>query len=525
MRLQIAAFFRCFCLVFLILSGIVGAALVASWFYGNVHSQFVALSVIGIPVAAGCIAFGFHRRPTTIEAARHIDRHTGTKDLFLTVALLEKSAGEYQPLVAKSAETKAAKILPAAVLPYQWTLGVGLRTAAATVLFAGVIGLHMLPKFVYDVAAAEQDQRRHEKLAETKKATELRAKEIKSDAEEREESPEVKQATEGLANALKQMKPQFKVQNAIELGKQQKHLGEMWRKISAEKLKDLLAKSPQEQDFGLASKSNLQKWAKELQDGSTESLRKQLDELKEEIQQLQKTSDPIKKQELEQKLKKKMKELQEFAQEKANSKPLAAALERAMKQIEMAKMEGLNTESLDAAMQSMDLAKMELKEIAQSAKDLKALEEALKVVQMAKRLNEKEKLDGESGEGPLTLADYEELYAQLMEGMDGDGEGLGGEGQGSGGKAPEDDAAVTGFKTEQSKSSLVAGKVLLSLKTKGLGEGEKDPNAGKNYGTLVQQVKQGVDEAILQEQIPPGYRDGIKKYFDTLDKEKIDAKK
>jgi hypothetical protein len=29
-------------------------------------------------------------------------------------------------------------------------------------------------------------------------------------------------------------------------------------------------------------------------------------------------------------------------------------------------------------------------------------------------------------------------------------------------------------------------------------------------------VKQGVSEAIQQEQVPPGYHEAIKKYFDTL---------
>ncbi len=30
-------------------------------------------------------------------------------------------------------------------------------------------------------------------------------------------------------------------------------------------------------------------------------------------------------------------------------------------------------------------------------------------------------------------------------------------------------------------------------------------------------VKQGADEAILQEQIPPSYHDAIQKYFDTIE--------
>src|SRR5205823_5447992 len=152
--------------------------------------------------------------------------------------------------------------------------------------------------------------------------------------------------------------------------------------------------------------------------------------------------------------------------DKVNSKPLTAALQRAMKQLEMAKMEGLDKEAIEAAEKSLDLTKLELKEVAQSAKDLKALEEALKAVQMAKQLNDSEKLDGEQTEGTQTIEEYGEFYTQLLADLgmtegegDGDGEGLGDEGMGEGGKAPEDDSIVTDFKTEQSRSAVTAGKV------------------------------------------------------------------
>ena len=76
-----------------------------------------------------------------------------------------------------------------------------------------------------------------------------------------------------------------------------------------------------------------------------------------------------------------------------------------------------------------------------------------------------------------------------------------------------DDAAKTGFKTEKSKSAVTAGKVLLSMQTKGLSDtGE----AEQNYTGQLEQIRQGVSEAILQEQVPPGYHEEIKKYFDTL---------
>ncbi|MCA9016417.1 MAG: hypothetical protein KDA77_13880, partial [Planctomycetaceae bacterium] len=54
----------------------------------------------------------------------------------------------------------------------------------------------------------------------------------------------------------------------------------------------------------------------------------------------------------------------------------------------------------------------------------------------------------------------------------------------------------------------------LSFKTKGLSDrGE----AQKKYNLLTE-LKQGMSEAIIQEQIPPGYHEGIKKYFNSLEK-------
>ena len=38
----------------------------------------------------------------------------------------------------------------------------------------------------------------------------------------------------------------------------------------------------------------------------------------------------------------------------------------------------------------------------------------------------------------------------------------------------------------------------------------------KEYRDALRQVKQGVSEAIANEQVPPGYHDTIQKYFDTL---------
>jgi hypothetical protein len=94
---------------------------------------------------------------------------------------------------------------------------------------------------------------------------------------------------------------------------------------------------------------------------------------------------------------------------------------------------------------------------------------------------------------------------------------MGQRGFGKGGEAPEDDSVETGFKSEQSKSAVVAGKMLLSMQQKG--EAEKG-EVVRDYKQLLQTVKQGAMEALNTEQIPPGYHDGIKGYFDSLVKAK-----
>jgi hypothetical protein len=91
---------------------------------------------------------------------------------------------------------------------------------------------------------------------------------------------------------------------------------------------------------------------------------------------------------------------------------------------------------------------------------------------------------------------------------------MGGPGQGEGNIAPEDYSRNQEFQSETSKSAVQAGKVLLSMKSKGLGE---KGQAVQDYRGLLQQIKQGASEAILQEQIPPGYHEGIQSYFDTLE--------
>ncbi|MBX3438702.1 MAG: hypothetical protein KF861_14505, partial [Planctomycetaceae bacterium] len=361
-----------------------------------------------------------------------------------------------------------------------------------------------------------------------RQATEVRKSELSKSDVDAEFSEDVEQSLEDLKSSLQRMEPQNREENARVLGAHQKSLGEKWR-MGAEQLKELLSRKPMEQRFGAMNQSKARKWADDVRKGETESLEEEMDDLQKEVENIAQMEDPLQRTEAMRRLEKKLDELLDLAKEDVNSKPLAAALERAMKELEAAKAnpsEKLTSEQQEALSESIKLAELELKQLAQSVRDMKELEKALELAQMAKRLNDEEKLDGEAMEGAETLEDYKELYAEMMaelgydvammgeEGMPGDGEGMG---AGEIEAMADDDSVKTDFQDETSKSAIKKGKILLSLKTKGVSESDED-EIQLQYNDIVSDLKQSVSEAIDQEQIPPGYHEGIKKYFDSLDR-------
>jgi hypothetical protein len=509
--------------VALVIASVLAAVLVGVSRFGGVWTDWVTWpALVGIAVASLLIAAVLHRRPSAAEAARTVDQATGAKDLYLTLSLLPTSAGEYQALVVQDAEDRAAKIDAAAVVPFGWRP----RYWHAVWLPAAVACAWLfLPQFdpFGQVAQASLVSARKDRLEQSREETQLRVAELKKQEEELEDADPADEAVDQLQLALNKMQPSQKQTNLEALMDEQKQLGQLWRKMSGDQLKNLLKNAPQaEQMFGDEGKEQLQKWTKELQQGSTESLKKELDDLKEQLEKLAKAEDPIARQEMQKALKERLETLEKFARETVEKKELAEALKRAAKQLDLAKQGDLSQEALEAAMESMELAEMELDQLGQAAQDLQALEDALKTLQLAKRLNDKDKLDGRDTQGMKSMADYEKFYREMLAKMAGQCEGKGKcpgcpqcQGMGNGQRVAEDDTVKNDYQSEQSQSAVKAGKVLMSMKAKGLGE---KGAVAQDYRGLMQQVRQGVSEAIEQEQIPPGYHDSIKSYFDTLDK-------
>lgn len=510
-RLRVAAAARRALWALLCLAGAYAVLLLTVRLTGLLRLTPEGLALAFLPLAAVVVGALWPGRPTLREAARAVDRHAKTHDLFLTMLALHKAPGEFQPLVAAQAEAKAARISPREVAP----LTLNGRLAALCLLLLLSAGLvPFVPQLdpFGRVDAAQQAEKESRKLVESKTATKERLAQIDRDKLSDTEAKEVQKALDQLKLSMNSAQPKAKSANALKLAAAQKDVADQWRKISADKLKELLSQSSLAQQFGSSAAGESKKWLEDLQAGSTDALKKEMKAMQQDMEELAKTKDQFKKAQLQKRLRERLDALAEFAKDQTGSKTLAAAIKRAQEQMRMASkadMDASSQEAMQAAAESMKLAEKELEQVAQSAKDLKELEKGLAVLQMAKKLNASESLDGKKCEGCQSMDEYQAMFDKMMKGKP-----INEEGFGDGSERDEKDSAKSKFKTEMSKSHITKGKVLLTLKTKGMGE---HVDFKEQYKSAVRGVKQGISEAILQEEIPPGYHEGIKNYFESLD--------
>lgn len=477
-----------------------------------------------ILVVSAAITLAWHDRVSISDAARVIDRHQGTKDLFLTLTMLEGSAGDYQPLVARDAVARTDTIQPAKIVPLALQRGAARPVLCLAVVAALVVCVPQLDPFG-EVARADAARNRQRALQEQAGKTRKRAEQLAKDDADAENSPEVKQAIEKLMAALKKVKPADRKSNQLVLNRHKKRIEDAHNRVNTHQLQRVLNRNDSQRQFGQLDTPKLQKWTRELQRGSTESLKRELEKLKQDLKQLARLdgNDPEsrkRREELARKLQKKLRDIRSFASKNLDSKhPLSTALKRARQQLKTTS--SVDRELAKKAMkhlaETMDLADQELQQLAQAARDLRQLDQSLQAMRMARKANQKGQLDGELVKNAKTLDDYRELYSQLMEELGetvSEGEGTGNRGIGKGGEVPEDNSTRTGFKKQVSNSVLSAGKVLLTLKTKGQSDAGDVKQA---YRKSITTIKQGVSEAIDKEEIPKGYIEGIKQYFNSLD--------
>jgi hypothetical protein len=518
LRLQVISTARRGLWALLVLAAIYAGFLLTVRLTGLLKITPEVWALAGLAAAALLIGAVWPRRPMLRDAARAVDRHARTDDLFLTMLMLEGSPGEFQPLVAAQAESKAGRIRATEVVPMRIN-GRLCAICAVLLLCAGFVPFVPQLDPFGRVEASQQAEKEAKKLDESKQATKDRLAQIEQEHLSDAESKEVAKALDQLKTTMQAAQPKAKAANSQALAAAQKNVADQWRKISADKLKDLLAQSSLAQQFGSSTSGvgpgEAKKWLEQLQAGSTEALKKEMKSLQQDMEELSKTKDPVKQAQLQKKIRERLDALAEFAKEQTGSKTLAAAIKRAQEQMRMGTKAEMDPQSMQEAMkaasESMKLAEKELEQVAQSAKQLKELEKGLEALQMAKKLNNSEQLDGKKVEGLQSMDEYMAMFEKMMKDRN---PNQASEGEGDGSTRDEKDSAKSKFKSEMSKSHINKGKILLTIKTKGMGE---HVDVKEQYRAAVRDVKAGISEAILQEEIPPGYHEGIKTYFETLD--------
>jgi hypothetical protein len=467
-------------------------------------------------VSAGALAFALLsiRRPAERSVARAVDARAGTKELFLSAVLHADGAGAFLPVVQNAAEERAPEIDVAKVVPFRWTPGALQVLVAAVLVAAALRWAPQLDPFK-KIEQRQKNSQQAQKLEESRKLTALRAETLST--ESKQQAAQVQQALARLDKTFKDAKPQEKDQTLKALADEQKELGELWRKVNNDQLKQALEKSTQ--SFGHMDAKMRNEWRDQLQKGDLSGIKRELAEMREQLSKIASMPDSSDKRAAQEQLAQKLSQFAEAMKDLAKSPQVNDALNRALAQLDAAKLNDLSQEATKDAMDSLQLSEQELNQLAQEMKDGKSLEQALKNLQMAKKLAAAGKLDGAAGQDGQGQQDYEALFAAKMaelgeQGqMDGQGASGMGPGQGNGAKRPENDATKTGFKSEKSTSALSDGKMLLEWKTKEVGESGA---RAEEFRDAVRGVKQGVSEALQAEQVPPGYHEAIKKYFDTL---------
>ncbi len=503
---------RRFYISLLIVAALYLCLLLVTRLLGVLPDFFTPLSLSAIPLIALSVAILAGTRPDRHAAARAVDRAAGTDDLYLTATYLATNPSDYAPLVVHAADDHSRTIVPKAVVPYRWSRKAGHNVLAISVAAVALYFLPALDPFGYK-EDRERHTRRRRELDESRRATEIRRAQLKKVDRAKLSTP-VEMALEDLKTTFQQMKPNDQSGNLQRLGKHQQELGKLWRKTGQELLPAKSGVALADQHFGLRS-PKAANWSKQLSEGRADAFKKELDELRDLAEKVGKATDRAERERMMRELKRRLQEAGRFASQEMASSGLNSALSRAMEQLNLGQTGEMSKEALEAMMESMDLSSEELALVESAMSDLAALEDALKTLQMAQQCNRANGLDGKGCAGCESLGDYASLYASLMaQGMEGGpGPGMRGPGMGEGGEAPEDNTLETDHKTEKSRSSLTAGKILLQWQI----DENADPGTVRgNYSERMREVKQGVDEAIVRERIPPGYHDGIRRYFDKL---------
>jgi hypothetical protein len=383
----------------IILSVILAVSLVVHRFlgWGPDWSASPGLSavVLGcVPVVAMVLAWSLTRRHDEVAAARQLDDHCRTKDLFLTRSLIGPACGDYKPLVARQAEERSASVDPRRVVRVEMGPQATYAVAGLAVLFLATVFLPQLDllgqQAGQQLAAGRKRALKEQKKLAIEKAKVLRKRDVKSKL-----SKPMQASLRELQKSLQKMQRNQPKRNAKQLNQQQRSLGAQWRRAkSGAGLKS--GRGSERQSFGRLGKGKAKEWARGLRRGDDKALKKEMRKLRELLDELAKSKSDLDKQKLAADLADRLQDLKDFAANEARSNDLNDAISRMLQQLQIAQLEGLSPDGLEALKSTLELSELELDQLAQQMRDIQALERVLEALQLAELLNEMEALDAEA---------------------------------------------------------------------------------------------------------------------------------
>lgn len=495
------------CLLAIVFSVVAIVVVLAGRLTGFVPTGTFSYEILLVPLALGVAsALFWHRSPSRLDAARMADDVSRSKDLFQTAVSIRNPDAGYARLSIIDAERESARINPAESAPFTfhrrlWGLVLSLLLLGTCILF-----VPRLDPFGRDAARkrAEDNKKRSEKIA---KRVERRLAVMKNT--DSKNSPEVEKLLQEVKNRFEKLRKSRMVENEKSLKQAKMALDEMWRRKAAERLSDKSGASLGRRLGVLGTKERT--WLEQTRKKDYSGIRKEVDEIRRLAAEIAATSNSAEREKKKAELKKRLEKLRRVAS-RMGSKSVQNALQSAMEQLSMSGMSGVDrARAMKSLRNAMNLADRELQRLQQQANDISDLEMASKACQLARELSKLKAAMAANSEGLQSMEDYAKFYQECVSKCKCKGKGKKpGQPGGGGGKASENDKAKTAFKDEKSKSQLQPGKITMSWKVKGMG---KKGAAEINYNQNVKKVEQDVNEAILKEEIPPGYHDAIKQYF------------
>jgi len=522
-RLHIAVVSRRSALFTLILAGLLALLLVLAKGISLLPDVFAWWMVLFVPAVAVLAALALTPRPLPREAAHVIDERLHAKDLFLTAALLDTAPGDYKPLVQDEAQRVAADVRPATIVPFAFTHRGGQALAAVALLTLATLLPTFDPFGLHE--QREIEQQRRDQLLQTMQATEMRKAALQRQDIAAERSAEVDHAVEQLKQSLQQMRREDQRGNLERLRDQQANLNDVYQRSLERREAEQGNRRGAIQQLGAAPNQAMRQMMQQAAKGDAGALKQKIDELKEKLEQAAESRDVAEQRQLAEQVRQELQQMQSAA-EQSGADGVCNAVQNALQQMQMAGMEGMTGEAMAAAMDSLNLAQMELDQLAQMAMDAEAMREAMEALQMAMQACQMGTLDGEPCQGLGGMSEYlEQLVLMCQGGGDGDRDGGGSDspggrraGQfGSGGIGEEEDHSQNVASSDvRAPGRFVPGSTIMSWKTR---DAAQDGEARREYTQAVSEVRQAVSAAVVPDDVPPGYREVIQSYLANVERD------